>query len=38
MINKFIMSEMVNAIIAYYDGKLQKMLINPTQISTHNPL
>jgi hypothetical protein len=38
MINKFIMSEIIDAIMACFDGKLQKMLVNPSQILTHNPL
>ncbi len=32
------MSEIIDAIMACFDGKLQKMLVNPSQILTHNPL
>jgi hypothetical protein len=31
------MSETIDAIMAWFDGKLQKMLIYLTKISTHNP-
>jgi hypothetical protein len=32
------MNEMINAIMACFDGKLQKVLVNLTKISTHNLL
>jgi hypothetical protein len=32
------MNETIDSIMAYFDGKLQKMLINLAHISTHNPL
>jgi hypothetical protein len=32
------MSEMIDVIMALLDGKLYKMLVNLSQIPTHNPL
>jgi len=32
------MSEIINVIIACFDGKLQKMLVDLAHISTHNHL
>jgi hypothetical protein len=38
MINYFIMNEMIDVITTWLDGKLEKVLVNLVQISTHNPL
>jgi hypothetical protein len=38
MIIFLIMSEMINTIKVCFVGKLQKVLVNLTQILTHNPL